>query len=122
MTDATCPKVMRIHKIVERASEEGRFVVIIGMRRHPEVEAIEGWCAEHVVAENAEELKTALSDIPLDKPLTMVVQTTQTHSNFSECTNILKKYVQIRKYLIQYVTLRPHDSRKRPVWHPNAAR
>lgn len=91
VTDATCPKVMRIHKIVERASEEGRFVVIIGMRRHPEVEAIEGWCAEHVVAENAEELKTALSDIPLDKPLTMVVQTTQTHSNFSECTNILKK-------------------------------
>lgn len=91
VTDATCPKVMRIHKIVERASEEGRLVVIIGMRSHPEVEAIEGWCAEHIVAENVEELKTALAGIPLDKPLTMVVQTTQTHSNFSECTNILKK-------------------------------
>lgn len=90
VSDATCPKVMRIHKIVEKAEENGRTVVIIGMRNHPEVAAIEGWCGGHIVAENAEELASALPGI-LDKPLTVVVQTTQTHSNFSECTNILKK-------------------------------
>lgn len=91
ITDATCPKVMRIHKIVEKASADGKLVVIVGMKNHPEVEAIEGWCGGHIVAENAAELEAALSAKPLDKPLTMVVQTTQTHSNFYECTNILKK-------------------------------
>ena len=49
VTDATCPKVKAIHKIVSRAQEEGRFVIIIGMRNHPEVEAICGWCGEHRV-------------------------------------------------------------------------
>ena len=49
VTDATCPKVKHIHGIVSRADEEGRFVIIIGMRRHPEVEAICGWCSRHQV-------------------------------------------------------------------------
>ena len=31
------------------ATAEGRFVIIIGMRRHPEVEGICGWCGEHMV-------------------------------------------------------------------------
>jgi (E)-4-hydroxy-3-methyl-but-2-enyl pyrophosphate reductase len=93
MTDATCPKVTRIHRLVEKASADGRFVVIIGMKHHPEVEAIEGWCGEHVVVEDAAELEAWMdsSEGVLDKPLTVVVQTTQTHGNFSECTNILKK-------------------------------
>ena len=93
ISDATCPKVLRIHKLVQEASEEGRFVVIIGMKHHPEVEAIEGWCGGHIVAENAAELADFLDNSPdvLDKPLTMVVQTTQTHGNFSECTILLKK-------------------------------
>ena len=91
--DATCPKVTRIHKIVEKATADGRFVIIVGMAHHPEVEAIEGWCGDHVTVENAAGLEQFFNDRPdtLDKALTMVVQTTQTNSNFSECTNILKK-------------------------------
>ena len=56
VTDATCPKVKHIHSIVSQADEEGRFVMIIGMRRHPEVEAICGWCSRYQVFENAAEL------------------------------------------------------------------
>ncbi len=56
VTDATCPKVKAIHKIVSRASEEGRFVLIIGMKHHPEVEASCGWCGEHLGVENVAEL------------------------------------------------------------------
>ena len=62
VTDATCPKVKAIHTIVRRAREEGRFVIIIGMRQHPEVEAIRGWCGEHEVFENAAELEDWLND------------------------------------------------------------
>ncbi len=93
ITDATCPKVKAIHTIVSRAEAEGRFVIIIGMRHHPEVEAICGWCGEHEVFENPEELAEWL-DCREDfwkKPLTVVAQTTQTHHNFTECCEIIKK-------------------------------
>jgi len=93
VTDATCPKVRAIHTIVRRAREEGRFVLIIGMRQHPEVEAICGWCGEHAVFENAAQLRDWLEESPSfwEKPITVVVQTTQTHTNFNECCEIIKK-------------------------------
>ena len=93
VTDATCPKVKAIHKIVSRASAEGRNVLIIGMKQHPEVEAICGWCGEHLVAENAAELAEIWVKYASfwEKPLTLVVQTTQTRSNFTECCDFIKK-------------------------------
>lgn len=63
ITDATCPKVKKIHEIVMRASEDNRFVVIVGMHGHPEVEAVCGWCGEHAVCENVDELRAFLKII-----------------------------------------------------------
>ena len=93
VTDASCPKVKAIHTVVSRAGANGRFVIIIGMREHPEVEAICGWCGEHEVFENADELDSWLSENETvwTKPITVVVQTTQTRNNFNECCNIIKK-------------------------------
>ncbi|MDO4982387.1 MAG: bifunctional 4-hydroxy-3-methylbut-2-enyl diphosphate reductase/30S ribosomal protein S1 [Eubacteriales bacterium] len=93
ITDATCPKVKAIHKIVSRAGEEGRTVFVIGMKNHPEVEAIRGWCDECFVFENAEELRlwSDNNQSYWTKPITVVVQTTQTRSNFNECCDFIKK-------------------------------
>ena len=38
--DATCPFVKKIHKIVEKASNEGDRIIIVGNSAHPEVEGI----------------------------------------------------------------------------------
>ena len=91
--DATCPRVKAIHKIVSNASGEGRFVIIIGMKNHPEVEAIRGWCSECAVIENAAELENLLNENKniREEPVTIVVQTTQTHENFNECADLAKK-------------------------------
>jgi len=91
--DATCPKVKHIHKIVSRASEEGRLVVVIGAAEHPEVKAICGWCSDSVVLSNVDALEKWLKEHPeyAQKALTMVFQTTQTQKNLSECVNFLKK-------------------------------
>ena len=93
VVDATCPKVKAIHTIVSRAADEGRFVIIIGMPRHPEVEGICGWCGVHKVFENSQELALWLDNNSdyWEKPITVVVQTTQTRSNFTECCNVIKK-------------------------------
>ena len=91
--DSTCPKVLRIHKIVKKASAEGRQVVVIGKPSHPEVVAICGCCEGALVFENAAELEVYLSEHPefAEKPVSMVVQTTQTQLNFKECEKKLKK-------------------------------
>ncbi|MDO5413440.1 MAG: bifunctional 4-hydroxy-3-methylbut-2-enyl diphosphate reductase/30S ribosomal protein S1 [bacterium] len=93
VVDATCPKVKAIHTIVSRAADEGRFVIIIGMPKHPEVEGICGWCGAHKVFENSQELALWLDNNSdyWEKPITVVVQTTQTRSNFTECCNVIKK-------------------------------
>ena len=93
LLDATCPKVKAIHTIVQRAGEEGRFVIVIGMRRHPEVEGIRGRCRSAEVFENAQELEDWLEKHPKiwNTPVTMVIQTTQTQNNFIECAKIIKK-------------------------------
>ena len=91
--DATCPKVKAIHKIVSEASDAGSFVIIIGMKHHPEVEAICGWCKDCVVLESEAETAEWLenhSDF-LTKSIAVVAQTTQTHSNFNNCINLIKK-------------------------------
>ena len=91
--DATCPKVMVIHHIVEKASAAGRFVVIIGMKQHPEVEAISARCDRCVILENEVETEEWVSSNPQlwNEPITVVVQTTQTKNNFDKCTKAIKK-------------------------------
>ena len=93
VADATCPKVKAIHTIVSRAAAEGRFVIIIGMPKHPEVEGICGWCGERAVFENSQDLEIWLDKNTeyWGKPITVVVQTTQTRNNFTECCNVIKK-------------------------------
>ncbi len=60
LVDATCPFVLKIHRIVEKDSLENREIIIIGNKEHPEVQGIMGWCNnEPIVVENrddAEEL------------------------------------------------------------------
>ncbi len=41
--DATCPFVKRIQQKAHKASEAGRYVIIVGKADHPEVVGIEGW-------------------------------------------------------------------------------
>ncbi len=91
--DATCPKVLHIHRIVEQAGREGRFVILIGMKEHPEVDAIRSRCISGVVLENPDEVRKWFDDHKefRDQQITVVVQTTQTKNNFEECLKEVKK-------------------------------
>ena len=91
--DATCPYVKRIHTIVAQAEEQGRTPIIIGIRTHPEVEAIAGWCSRPQVFENAQELEDWLTAEPSrqDLPLIMVSQTTSTEKLWKNCRETIKK-------------------------------
>ena len=91
--DATCPRVSRIHKIVERASDEGRRVIVFGEPSHPEVQGICGWCTGAMVAPDLETFHQweVLGEIAPNLPLTVVFQTTSNKKTSEETIKKLKK-------------------------------
>ena len=90
IVDATCPFVLKIHKIVKEASQSGKTIVIIGSDNHPEVEGIKGWCVnEPVVLESVEEAENYTVDGA--KKLCVVSQTTFNYKKFKDIVDILSK-------------------------------
>ena len=91
--DATCPFVKRIHNIVSEAQDRGRKSIIIGVRSHPEVVAIAGWCRDPAIFEGPEELEAWLLEEPERQNLPMIIvsQTTSTEKTWKSCTEIIKK-------------------------------
>lgn len=93
--DATCPFVAKIHRIVAQASREGRTVLIVGDRNHPEVQGIRGHCTGPVyVAANAQELEALAAQLPESEKneCILVAQTTYDINFWAKCAEIAKKH------------------------------
>ena len=92
VVDATCPFVKKIHHIVETDSANGKKIVVIGNRDHPEVCGIIGWCSPDnpaMIIENEEEAERFSA--PDNKEITVVSQTTFRLGKFKELVEILRK-------------------------------
>ena len=86
VVDATCPFVKRIHNIAN--SLEGRFLIIVGDARHPEVQGIMGW-TKHGYKVIQDEISA--QSVQTDLPLAIVVQTTFERDKFTSILEILKQ-------------------------------
>ena len=88
--DATCPFVKRIHNIVQKESENGNQIIIIGNDGHPEVEGIKGWSkTPATVIESVEEAQNfACED---GSKLCIVSQTTFNYKKFQDLVEIFQK-------------------------------
>ena len=93
IVSAVCPHVERIRRLAGQAEQEGRRVVIIGERTHPEVQGIAGWCSRPVVFQNAEEASDYLEQHPefASLPSIVLAQTTCIRAVWESCVKILKK-------------------------------
>ena len=88
--DVTCPFVLKIHKIVERESEKGSQIVIMGNKNHPEVQGICGWChTPAVVIETRQEAEEF--QLKSDQKICIVSQTTFNYNKFQDLVEILEK-------------------------------
>ena len=88
LVDATCPFVRKIHKIVEKAGNDGDQVIIVGSEHHPEVQGIKGWCTGEVhIISDAEQFE----GIDLNKPTTLVSQTTFNYKKFQDLVEKISK-------------------------------
>lgn len=99
--NATCPFVLKIHKIVSE-QEEGTVTLIAGDENHPEVMGIRSYCkGESFVFKNQQELEKILGEHNLceEKSLICVSQTTFSLNEWKKCEKILKKlYTNCRIY------------------------
>ncbi len=88
--DATCPFVKRIHNIVQKESENGRQIIIIGNDGHPEVEGIKGWSSTPaIVIESVEEaVNFACAE---GTKICIVSQTTFNYKKFQDLVEIFQK-------------------------------
>ena len=91
--DATCPFVKKIHRIVEKESAEGAYIVIIGDENHPEVQGIKGWSSTPVSVIKTEEQAYDFN-VPESTRVCIVSQTTFNYNKFKYLVEIIlkKKY------------------------------
>ena len=90
IVDATCPFVLKIHRIVEEDSMAGNQIVIIGNEKHPEVVGIMGWCVnEPKVIESTQEAE--FLQLSEDRKVSIVSQTTFNYNKFKDLVEIIMK-------------------------------
>ena len=113
--DATCPLVTKVHFEVARMRKEGREIVMIGHRGHPEVEGTMGQSADGMYL--VETVADALSlEVNSPSRLAYVTQTTLSVDDAAEVVAALQKrfpeIVGPRKDDICYATQNRQDAVK----------
>ena len=84
--DATCPHVKKAQLSAKELAEEGRFVVIVGEKEHPEVHSIVQWAGGNVaVIETVAEA----AFLPNASRLGIISQTTFSGERFQEIVSAL---------------------------------
>ena len=90
IVDATCPFVLKIHKIVKEESANGSQIVIIGNENHPEVEGIMGWSlSDTYVIDTSEKAQNLVLDS--QRRGCIVSQTTFNYNKFQELVEIVNE-------------------------------
>lgn len=85
--DATCPHVKKAQQDAKKIVEEGKNLVIIGEKAHPEVISISQWGANRAIIIDRE---IGAEQIPFSESLGVVVQTTFSQEQFKRIAEILK--------------------------------
>jgi len=101
IVDATCPRVARVHKIVEKYSQQGYLTIILGDAGHSEVEGILGFVqGEAYIIEEPEQVQ----ELPEADKVLFVAQTTQSQEKFQKIASALKnRYPQLKEEELKIV-------------------
>ena len=96
--DATCPMFKEINKIAREAEKKGFIIIIIGDKKHDEVQGIAGQLKKKAVIIN-DNSKIPVSQINKIKKAAIVVQSTQNIEKVTAILGILRKYIpEVRFY------------------------
>ncbi len=91
IVDATCPFVLKIHRLVEEYGAKGYHIIIIGNEAHPEVEGIKGWASPDITTVIGNREEAEKFSISPGKKVCIVSQTTFNYNKFQELVEIVNK-------------------------------
>lgn len=112
--DATCPLVSKVHREAKKFEEEGREIILIGHRGHPEVEGTSGRVKKEVILVTSEEDAQSIQ-VKNPEKISYVTQTTLSVDDTKKIVTILeKRFPQMQQGLatkdICYATQNRQDS------------
>ncbi|MBQ3409324.1 MAG: 4-hydroxy-3-methylbut-2-enyl diphosphate reductase [Clostridia bacterium] len=96
LVDLTCPKVLKIHKIVSEYANKDYFTFLIGNKVHPETLGTASFCGDYsCVIEHEDDIGGAIDNLKLSdkKNLLVVVQTTFSIEKFNKYIDIIKSEI-----------------------------
>lgn len=87
--DTTCPFVRKIHYLANKCFEDGKQLIVIGDRNHPEIIGINGWSSHSaIIAKNLEEISNI--SFETNKDYFIVAQTTMNEKEFDAIINYIR--------------------------------
>lgn len=89
--DATCPLVLKVHYSAKRHFAAGRHIIMIGHAGHAEVEGTLGQLPEGSISLVRYEADVATVQVPADKELAYITQTTLSVAETREIIRALKE-------------------------------
>lgn len=96
--DYTCVRVKLIHNQVEEACNEGKYIFLLGDKKHPEIIGTKGFADENkiYVIQTEEDIEDAISSLENSgiKKLYIAAQTTYSVKAFKEITEEIKKRLE----------------------------
>ncbi|MDD4320993.1 MAG: 4-hydroxy-3-methylbut-2-enyl diphosphate reductase, partial [Acidaminococcaceae bacterium] len=96
--DATCPHVLMAQKKAKELADAGYFVIIIGEKKHPEVQSIRAWAGENsLVIETTEDI----ANIPYKDSYGVVCQTTFEAEKFETILTALRNARSDASYRVE---------------------
>ena len=87
--DAVCPLVAKVHRHVLRYWREGRHVLLVGHKGHPEIDGTLGHLPDGAATLVSTPEEAVALDLPADAPLAYAVQTTFSVAEAAAITEIL---------------------------------
>ena len=87
--DTTCPFVRKIHYLANKCFEDGKQLIVIGDRNHPEIIGLNGWSSPSaIIAKNLEEISNI--SFETNKDYFIVEQTTMNEKEFDAIINYIR--------------------------------
>lgn len=116
--DLTCPNVLKTHEVAEEYSKKNYFIVLIGIKNHPEAIGTLSFCGNNSCLlqekEDIEDVIKKVNDCKLENILIMA-QTTYNSKKFDDIVENLKekiknKKVEIRKTICEATEVRQKET------------
>lgn len=101
--DFTCPKVLAVHRLAEKYSQEGYYIILLGMKNHPENQGTISYCGnQYLVIEDESEVDKALEAYQKSsyQKLLIISQTTYQLTKFEKIKKMIETKIDKKTELV----------------------